>query len=311
MDPPFPITPALTGIAMAYRNETLIADEVLPRKTVGSKQFKWYKWTLAEGFTLPDTKVGRRSSPNEMEFTASEQTGNAEDFGLDDPVPQEDIEIGRTVGLDPLGTATEGLTDLILLDREKRVADLVFALNTYPAANRVTLAGNDQWSDYANSDPIDDVTTGLDAMIMRANIMVIGRAAFTKLASHPKIIKAVYGNAGDAGIARRRQIAELFELEDVLVGEGWINTAKKGQAVTMSRVWGKHCALIHRNRQFSPGTTTRPTFGFTGQWLTRIAGAMPDSKIGLRGGQRVRVGESVDEIIAASDLGYFIQNAVA
>ena len=53
------------------------------------------------------------------------------------------------------------------------------------------------------------------------------------------------------------------------------------------------------------------TFGFTAQWGTRIAGAVPDNRIGLRGGQRVRVGESVKELIIAPDLGYFIQNAVA
>ena len=41
-----------------------------------------------------------------------------------------------------------------------------------------------------------------------------------------------------------------------------------------------------------------------------IAGAMADSKIGLRGGQRVRVGETVREKIIAPELGYFIQDAV-
>lgn len=31
----------------------------------------------------------------------------------------------------------------------------------------------------------------------------------------------------------------------------------------------------------------------------------------MRGGTRVRVGESVKEVISAADLGYFIENAVA
>jgi len=53
------------------------------------------------------------------------------------------------------------------------------------------------------------------------------------------------------------------------------------------------------------------TFGFTAQFGTRVAGSTPDKNIGLRGGQLVRVGESVKEIITSDQLGYYVQNAVA
>lgn len=305
---PFPIQPVLTAITVAYRNAKMIADSVLPRVPVGKKEFKYLKHKLEESFTIPDSKVGRKSRPNTVDFTASEVSSAAEDFALDDPVPQEDID-NAPENYDPLGRATEGVTDLIFLGREKRVSDLVFALATYPAANRVTLAGVDQWSDFVNSNPIDDVLVGLDTVIVRPNIMVIGRAAFTQLIQHPKIVKAILGNAGDSGVARREQIAELFELDEVLVGEGWVNTAKKGQAAALVRVWGKHCALLNRNNLSD--TQRGVTFGYTAQFGSRVAGSIPDPHIGMNGGQIVRAGESVKELIAASDLGYFIQNAVA
>ncbi len=305
---PFPVQPELTAIAIAYRNTRLIADDVLPRVGVGAQTFKYLKHTKEDRFTLPDTKVGRKSSPNEVDFSATETESSTQDYALDDPIPQADIE-NAPQNYDPLGNAVEGLTDLIMLDREKRAADLVFAAAQYATANKTTLSGTSQWNDTANSNPHTDIMTGLDACIMRPNVMVIGRAAWTKLAMHPKIAKAVLGNSGDVTIATRQQIAALFELEDVLVGEGWINTAKKGQAASFARVWGKHCALIYRNRL----ATTRggTTFGYTAQFGGRIGGAEADSKIGMRGGQRVRVGESVKELITANDLGYFIQNAVA
>jgi hypothetical protein len=53
------------------------------------------------------------------------------------------------------------------------------------------------------------------------------------------------------------------------------------------------------------------TFGFTGEWGNRLAGTITDSDIGMRGGERVRVGESVKELISASDAGYLITGAVA
>ncbi len=305
---PFPIQPELTAIAIGYRNKRLIADDVLPRVFVGKQEFKYFKHTLAEGFTIPDTKVGRTSQPNKIEFSASEETEATIDYGLDDPIPQADID-NAPPNYDPVGRGVEGLTDLILLDREKRASDLVFGAANYAAANKVTLAGADQFSDFVGSDPIGTIMDCLDAMIMRANIMVIGRPAFSQLIRHPKIVKAVLRNSGDSGVVRREDIAALLELDAVFVGEAFLNTAKKGQTASLSRVWGKHISLIYRD---TLATTNRgTTFGLTAQFGTRVSGATPDRNIGLRGGQMLRVGESVKELITADNLGFFIQNAVA
>ena len=308
MPAPFPIQPELTAIAIAYRNTRLIADAVLPRVPVGKQDFKYLKHAMADGFTLPDTRVGRRGRPNEVEFSATETPASCLDYGLDDPVPQADID-NAPVNYDPLGRAVEGLSDLIALDREVRAANLVFNAANYGAANKVTLSGTSQFSDFTNSDPIAALMNALDACIMRPNVMVIGRPAFSVLARHPKVIKAVLGNAGDSGIANRKAIADLFELEDIQVGEAFLNTAKKGQTASISRVWGKHIALLYQDK--NADTRGGTTFGFTAQFGSRVAGAQADSNIGLRGGQRVRVGESVVELVTANDLGYFIQNAVA
>ncbi len=306
---PFPVDPVLTGIVLAYRNRRMIADDVLPRApAIGKQEFQYSKWDKDEAFTPVDTKVGRRSKPNEVEFTGTTVTDKTEDYGLDVPVPNDDIA-NASAERDPVGRAAEGAADLIDLGREKRVADLVFAGATYAAANKVTLAGGSQWS-VAGSTPIKDILTGLDAPILRPNIMVIGRLAFSQLMAHADIMKAVHGTSGDTGIARRQQIADIFELEDILVGESFSNTAKKGQTASLARPWGKHCALLFRDT-LGAGSDTRVTFGWTAQYGDRIAGQQPDSDIGLRGGVRVRVGESVKEVIAAADVGYFIQNAIA
>lgn len=306
---PFPIQPELTAIAVAYRNQRLVADSVFPYVPVGSREFKYLKHNLAEGFTIPDTKVGRKSAPNEIEFSATETADKVEDYGLDDPVPQDDIDAAQKAGYDPMGRAVEGTTDLILLDREKRAADLAFNAANYAAANKVTLAGTSQWSDFTNSNPINDIMVGLDAMVMRGNVAVMGRQVASKLVQHPKIVKATYGDNTDAGVARLRDVAALFGLDEILVGEAFVNSAKKGQAASLARAWGKHFLLFTRD-QLAMGDGKRLTYGFTARFGGRIAGAMPDAKIGLKGGQRVRAGESVKEVITANDLGYLIINAV-
>ena len=306
----FPTSPELIATAMAYRNKRLIADSVLPRLPVGKQEFKYYTWNLGEGFTIPNTAVGRTSKPNEVEFSATETPSATLDYALDDPIPQADLDNAPT-GINPRSRATEGLTDLILLDREVRTAGVVFNANTYGAANKVTLAGTSQFSD-TTSDPIATIQAGLDALLVRPNVMVIGRPAWSVLARHPKIVAAVNRNAGQSGIAAAQAVADLFELEEILVGEAFLNTAKRGQAANLSRVWGKHIALIYRDTLAAPNASqSRMTFGFTAQWGDRVAGSNPDPNIGMRGGERVRVGESVKEEICAAALGYFIQNAVA
>jgi hypothetical protein len=305
---PFPVQPELTAIAIGYRNTRLIADSVLPRIPVGKQDFKYLTYNLAEGFTVPDTKVGRKGQVNEVEFSAVETTASTDDYGLDDAIPQADIE-NAPVNYDPQGRAAEGITDLVLLDREVRTSGIVFNANTYGAANKTTLSGTGQFSDFVNSDPIAIIQTALDACIMRPNVMTIGRPAFSVLSRHPKLCKAIFGNNTDVGIVNAAQIASLFELEELLVGEAFLNTAKKGQTTALSRVWGKHISLTYRDKNAT--TRGRMSFGYTAQFGNRIAGSWEDKNIGLRGGQRVRVGESVKELICAPELGYFIQNAVA
>lgn len=307
---PFPVQPELAAIAVAYKNTRFIADGVFPRVPVSSSEFKYFKYDLGQGFLIPDTKVGRKSAPNEVEFSATETTGKTQEYGLDDPVPQSDVEKGRAAGYDPVGRAVEGVTDLILLDREKRAADKAFDAANYATANKVTLSGTSQWSDFTNSNPISDILTGIDAMVMRPNVAVMGRAVWTKLRQHPKIVKATYGDNTDAGVARLRDVAELLELDEILIGESFYNTAKKGQTASLSRVWGKKFMLAFRDG-LATADGKRVTYGFTAQFGGRIAGAMPDSKIGLKGGQRVRVGEEVEEVICANDLGYLVTDAVA
>ena len=314
---PFPIQQELTAIALAYSNRSYIADLVLPRVPVGSREFKWLQFNRDELFTVPETMVGRKGVPNEVQFGATEVAGFVKDYGLDDLVPNEDLS-AAPAGYDPLGRAVEGTSELIALDREKRVADLVFNTATYPEANRATLSGTSQWSDYTNSDPYSAIMAARDGMLMPFNTGVIGRLAWSKLRVHPKITAALApsatGNTGTSNAqgapATLQAVADLLELDQILVGESWINTAKPGQTASLSRVWGKHMALLHIN----PIASIRGnaiSFGYTAEYGNRVSGSIPEPKVGLRGAQRVRVGESVNEIVAASDVGYYFQNIVA
>ncbi|MYM53646.1 major capsid protein, partial [Pseudomonas aeruginosa] len=117
----------------------------------------------------------------------------------------------------------------------------------YPTANKRTLSGGAQWDQFATSTPIQDVTDARDSLIIPPNVMVMGRRVFTRLASHPTIVKAYNGTTGDTGIVPQQCLANLFEFYELIVGQGWINVAKKGQTPQLQRVWGNDALMFYRS----------------------------------------------------------------
>ncbi|KQR75754.1 major capsid protein [Rhizobium sp. Leaf341] len=307
---PFPVDPVLTGIAVAFKNGEMIADLVMPRlePRLGTETFKYMVFGFDQTITIPDTKVGRKSEPNIMEFGGTEVTGATADYGQDAIIPIADIN-QAPAGYDPEAFAVQQLTNIVELDREKRVADKAFNPLSYPTTNREVLSGASQWS-HPDSKPISAITDALDSMVMRANVAVMGRLAWSKLRQNPNVLRALTTSGVADGLADKRAVADLLELDDIVIGSGFANAARPGQPAQRYRLWGKHCALIRREKIVS-SLGEVPTWGWTAQYGARVAGSMDEPKIGLRGSRRVRAGESVAEVVSAPELGYFFQNVAA
>lgn len=304
---PFPFNTVYSGISLAYRNPGYIADLVLPRVKVGMISFKYRIFDKNIYLTIPNTAVGRKGSPTKVELLFKEENSSVVSYGLDDVIPNDDVS-NAPEGYDPIQKSVEYLTELILLDREARVANLVFDSNSYKSGYKITLNGEQQFND-ANSDPISVIKSGLDSTFLRPNTIVLGREVFSVLSTHPKIVQALYPNSNGNGIATSQQLAQLFDVDTVLVGNAWVNSAKRGGNTSIARAWGKHMAMLYINPMAS--TNDMPTFGLTAEYGTRVSGVLTDPQLGLKGANIVRVGEQVRELIVCPELGYFVQNAIA
>ena len=310
MKRPFPVVARLAAIAIAYTNADLIADQVLPYTQVPEEQFYYPDFTGHDVFTVPDgMEVGRKGAPPEVEFTSENKQSSVKSYALKSGIPMSDIEsaLRSEVPIDPEAEAAEMLMELVKLGREIRTARLVQNRNSYAAANRLMLGADDKL-DNPNSDPIRLINDALDAMLMRGTAMVMNQAAWTKLRTHPKIVSATLKNSGEAGMADRQAVADLFEVKEIIVGQGRYNVAKKGQDRQLARVWGSHISLIHKN----PTATVRNgvSFGYTARLGTPWGGSMFDKDISAEGGIDVRAGEKVRELIVAPDCGYFLENVL-
>ncbi len=243
---PYPIRSDLLQIALSYKNETGIADIVAPYSEVDAEVFEWYEHDPREDFTISDDEVGRLTPPNEITFSATPKTSKTVDRGLATIVPHKDeMNAQTTKGLiRPLGNAIEKLMRRILLNREKRVAEIVFNLNTYLPSLRETLSGTDRWSDRTNSTPKDQIMEALDSdeLLCKPTHLVIGQQAWTALRQHPQINEAIIRTGAREGNAQRQAVADLFELKGVIVGASKRDDANPGQPANRVRLWGKHAA---------------------------------------------------------------------
>ena len=305
---PFPIAPDLTAISVLYKNPDYIADMVLPRIPVAKQLFSFISFPVDTLFNIYDTSVARRGRVNEVVMEGVETFDSTADQSLKVSIPKADID-NSDERYRPRDTQTLLLTELLNITREQRVANLVFNTASYGAGLTTTLSGSGQYSDYVNSDPVLGINTMLDAPLVRPNKLVIGRAAWTVLRSHPRIVQATKGSAQTGGIASREQVAELFEVGEVLIGSSRANNAARGQIPALARLWGKHIAGIY----IPPVITGQGevAFGASFERESRQVQEFEDREVGMRGAMIIQPGESLKERIIANQAGFMIQNAVA
>lgn len=298
----------LTTTAIAYSNEEYIAAQVFPDFPVKKQSAKHFVYDRGR-FRVRDARRGQGA--NSKEVTLSLTTGTAyfaEDHALKQFVADEDVDNAETP-TSPYIDATENVMEMHLVARENELATML--ADTAVMTQNVTLSGTDQWSDYANSDPIGDVRTGkqtVHAAIGRdPNVLILGKQVYDILVDHPAFLERV--KYSQLGVMTPELLARIFDVEKVIVGKAFKNTADEGQTDATSYIWGKHAILAYIAPRVAPKLMT---LGLTYTWkqakVERLRGTDEED----RKGTYVRVGDHYyDQKIVAAAAGYLIKNAVA
>ena len=309
----FDLQPLLSEIAMAVRVEGMIADEVCPVVDVPPR-FAYTRVDTGSRLRIPDVRIGRTSRANQVEHKTEDTIVEVEDYGLEDPVPVRDTHahMDQMSNVDPEELATEATTQLVILAREKRVADLVFTLNHYNPDLRKIVEGNGRWSVYGSSNPRTEILAMKDRMLVKPNLLVLGQQTWTYLSQHPQMVEsAVASGAGlnAQGAISLQQAAHVLQIDRILVGEAWNDTARQGQAASHARMWGPHAAMLRIERPAASNRIVVPTWCFTGAWMRRRVGRYFEPGRGILGTNVIKVFESCRELISWQDAGYFWEDA--
>ncbi|HUT26080.1 MAG TPA: hypothetical protein VM492_17230 [Sumerlaeia bacterium] len=302
---------ALTNVSLAYRNPAFISDVVAPPAGVRKQQDRYFIYDSArEAFRSTDDKRAPGAEANEVDFALSNETYYCEDHALVSVIPDEERE-NADPAIQPDIDRTEFLTDKIELNKEIELADVVATDASLPGE---TLSGTDQWSDGANSDPIGDVETGKAAVIEAAQVMpntlVLPYEVYAKVRVHPDVMEGVKYSVG--GIPTADILAELFDVQRVLVPRAVKNAAAPGAAASMTYVWGKNAFLCYVPPRAALKTVT---FAYSFTWTSApgsVSGRVVETwREHPRKSDVVRVQRYYDQKVIAPGAIYVWKAAVA
>jgi hypothetical protein len=136
---------------------------------------------------------------------------------------------------------TDDLTSLLWTEKEVDLAGTLGTTSLYNASNTVTLSGTDQYNDLANSTPLEDAVIAFEAIYaatgMDPNLMIVNKKVLRYLKIHPSLLdKLGYKEARPGGLTEK-ELADAFEVDEVLVGGAQANTAKEGQPDVFAPIW--------------------------------------------------------------------------
>ena len=236
--------PILSNVSVAYQNDLYIAEVVAPVVLSKTRTGKYYKYGK-EKFRRTDTRRGMGANTKEVSYPISQSTAFIiEEHALKEIVPDE-LKDQALKPLTPEIDASENVTERLLIEKEYDLA--VYMQNTANLSNNTTLSGTDQWSDYANSDPIGDVRTAKQTIHSKIfkdpNVLVIGKEVYDKLVDHPDILDRI--KYTKLGVATEDLLARLFDVDKVIVAAAGYNSAVEGQSDSMTYIWGKNVWLLY------------------------------------------------------------------
>lgn len=302
------VSPMLTKIALAYKNEDYIADKIFPSMPVDKQSGKHFVYDKGR-FRINSTLRAKGANANEVTLKlATGSTYFCDDHALRQFVPDEDVDNAVIKG-SPVIDATENVVDMLKIDKEKALA--TYMANTANLTQNTTLTTTDQWSDFVNSDPFTDIETAkstVHASIMqKPNTLIMGKEVFDKLKNHPDLLDRVKWSA--RGVLTIEIMKELFGVDNVIIGATGYNSAAEGQTDAMSYVWGKNAWLAY----ISPKKTGKfVTFGVTYDWKKMVVKKMRGTDEDDREGTYVRAGKMYyDQQPVTVLAAYLIKNAIA
>jgi hypothetical protein len=273
----------LTNMLVGYKNLAYIADDAAPIVPV-DKQTNIIPRLNQSYFFRDDAKLrapGTESAGGGLTVDNT-LTYYCPRYSYSHDIPDE-VRDNTDAPYDQDREAAMLVADKLQMARERSFAANIFTTGIW-GTNKVAGTDFNQWSNYAGSTPLEDVTSWKDqveALVgVEPNVCIIGKQVLVGsggvsngagLIWHPELIDTIkYTQRGQLSVDL---IASLFGFEKFLIGRAIFTSTPEGTAetsVSYSRIWGKNLLMYYN----TPGPSIwKPTAIQTIVW-NRVANAV-------------------------------------
>ena len=300
----------LSNVSSMYVPEGFISEQLFP--VVPSLQ----KSGLLAGYgtdhlRIEQTIIGGEGKYSRIKTQVRSSTSyNIEGHGLHDIITEDDYS-NVEAPYDVESDITLGLTTTIMVGKEKGLADTLS--DTAILTQNTTLSGTSQWSDYGNSDPIDDFIVARQAVKdgcgFPPDLAWMSWDVFQQLKYHPGILDALGYKQNRKGGLTGEELKDILDVKRILVGLASYESANKGQTSSLASIWGNHLGFA---RMPKSATKRQTSLGYCFKMKTRMSRRVFKSAIdNPPNSKQVLVDDHYDYVITNANAGYLIKDCIA
>ncbi len=305
----------LQNVSLHYKNQSYIGDRVFPIIDTANPKAKITKYHKGAWFR---DEAGIRASGTRAKrggYKVTEVSVATDEYAYAKEVTDEDRKsaaLPNAPALKPETDAIEFASDKIDLSKENRVAQLIKD-TTWVDGNATGEDAGGLWANGAGNTFLADINAGQRtiqaATGRKANVLLIDYGTFMSLKEEATILDKI--KYTQRGVLTVDLLAALLELDEVLVGEALINTAKEtkaGAEWASSKIWEVTATkgmgfLCHRPR--TTGLKT-PSAGYQVR-LLQDGGSVRRLSTWRESAEHQDVYEAAEEtdiVVTGADLGY-------
>lgn len=294
----------LTNVALNYRPQGFIADMIAPIVTVQKESDLYPVFSQAEAFAIEDTRRSRSGEANRITRSVSSASYVCKNYALRYDVPIEDsVNMDAAYRFELGAGATRYLVDKLNLDYDRRVLSMVGSTSNVSTG---FLTGS-SW--VTAGDPVSQLYQAIEQVqattAYRPNRILFGWKAYNWFRRNTNVRNFVLGTNNGGGVVRRQAVADIFEVDQVLVSEAFYNSANEAKAMSLANTFPADSVLVY----YAPPAPSRevPSFMYSFRW---VAPGLPapfaverhpyDSK---RHCESIEAGYYQDEKITSAALG--------
>jgi hypothetical protein len=305
----------LQNVSIQYRNAGYIGDRVFPIIDTANPKAKITKYLKGAWFRNEAALRAAGARAKRGSFPTTEVSLSTNEFAFAKEVTDEDRKnaaLPNAPALKPEMDAIEFASDKIDLYKEVVVAQNIKD-TTWIDGNATGEDAEGLWAASGSNTFLADINTGQKAIQaatgLKANVLVIDYGTFMSLKAEATLLDKI--KYTQRGVLTVDLLAALLELEEVLIGEALVNTAKETKAGTEwtgSKIWEVTATkgmgfLFHRAK--SAGLKT-PSSGYQVRLLQEGGGVrrLTTWREPAEHQDVYEAAEETDIVVTGSDLGY-------